>query len=201
MAMTDGINGGKMAYILLRDARQRKTRDKLFKALLELSKEKPVAMMTVADIAGRAGTTRQVFYKYYKTAFELFMDMQEDFFVGLQQHLKDIPPNIFEITPMLLGFIDSHKDLIRVTFQNRGTGNLIDKTIDFMHNAYRKDWLQANPLMSAESVDMLFYYVTAGLTGIIYYWLFVSPNMSLEEVTAKAGYLLNLSTPNNMASS
>lgn len=182
-------------YVEPRDSRQRYTKECLFSSFLKALETKPVSAITVSEISEEAGVSRKTFYKYYSDQFALLKAMQEDLFVGFEDALKTLPANVFDIAPALIGFANEHRVLIKAVFENRSEGNFIDRMIGYLYKAYHEDWERSNPEMSAKDVEFLFYYVTSGLVGIIQLWFYEEPEMPINEVVARAEFLMKLSTP------
>jgi len=167
----------------------------LFDSLVKALETNPISEITVSQICEDAGISRKTFYKYFSDQFGLLVAMQDDLFIGFQEKLETLPPNVFDITPELVRFADEHRVLLMAAFENRGGGNFIDRVIDYLFEAYHDTWEQLNPKMSTKDVEFLFYYVTSGLVGIIRHWLFENPEMSTDEVIARTDFLMKLSTP------
>jgi AcrR family transcriptional regulator len=151
--------------------------------------------MTVFEICEAAGVSRKTFYKYYPDAFSLLLAMQDDLFVGFEAALEEVEPNIFDIMPVLITFIDRHRVLMRASFANRGEGNFIDHVISYLYEVYQNDWEQANPAMSTLEVRFLFQYVVSGILGVLRFWLLEFPDMGQDEILSRIDYLMRLSTP------
>jgi len=182
-------------FVKPKDSRQRYTKQCLFDAFLKLVAQRPVSQISVIEICEDAGVSRKTFYKYYSDQFALLQAMQDDLFIGIQQQLEELPADIFAIVPAIFAFVDEHRVLIRAAFANRGEGNIIDRMITLLYDAYKSDWRRANPGMDEKDVRFLFQYVTSGLVGVIQLWLFDYPKMKAAEAAAKADYLMRLSTP------
>lgn len=182
-------------YSKPKDSRQRYTKMCLFDSFLEALEKKSVSDITVSEVSDNAGISRKTFYKYYSDQFAILLAMQDDLFIGFQEELKTLPPNVFDITPALIRFTEKHRVLLKAAFENRGEGNFIDRVVDYLYGAYHEEWERQNPQMSEKDVEFLFYYVVSGLVGIIRHWLFVDPDMAADEVIARTDYLMKLSTP------
>lgn len=182
-------------YLQPKDSRQRYTKQCLFDSFLKLLEQKPVSEITVSEISADAGVSRKTFYKYYSDQFSLLMAIQEDLFAEFEDQLKDLPADIFSIVPALIEFSSRHRILVSAVFENRSEGNFIDRVLDYMYQAFHEEWEARNPNMPVKDVTFLFYYVASGLVGIIRLWLLEEPDMSVEEVTQKAEFLMTLSTP------
>ena len=182
-------------FVTPKDSRQRYTKQCLFDSLLHHLEEKPVSAITVSEVCEDAGVSRKTFYKYYSDQFALLLAMQDDLFIGFEEELRKLPPNIFAIVPALIRFVGKHRVLLRAVYENRGEGNFIDRVISYLFDAYKKEWELQNPQLSKKEVEFLFFYVVNGIVGIIGHWLFEEPSMSADEVIERAAYLMKLTTP------
>jgi len=182
-------------FVKPKDSRQRYTKECLFNAFTDALKTKPVSAITVSEISQAAGVSRKTFYKYYSDQFALLLAMQDDLFIGFEEELESLEPDIFAIVPALIGFVAEHHILIKAVYENRGEGNFIDRVVLYLFDAYHLVWEQQNPHLQKKDVEFLFYYVVSGIVGIIGHWLFDEPDMPTAEVIRQAGYLLALTTP------
>ncbi|MGI6105413.1 MAG: TetR/AcrR family transcriptional regulator [Raoultibacter sp.] len=182
-------------YLQPKDSRQRYTKQCLFDSFLNYLEQKSVSEITVSEISESAGVSRKTFYKYYTDQFALLKAMQEDLFAEFEAHVKDLPADVYAIVPALIEFTSRHRVLLRAVFENRSEGNFIDRVLTYMYDNFHTDWEASNPTMSVQDVKFLFFYVTSGLTGILRLWLFEEPEMSVEEISVKAAYLMTLTTP------
>lgn len=185
--------------VLIRDSRLRYTRQCLYDSFLVLLEAKPVSAITVVEICEGAGVSRKTFYKYYSDPYALLVAMQDDLFGEYKEALSESVPNVYDIAPLLIRFVDGHRVLVRAVFENRGEGNFVDRVLDDMFATYHGDWEQANPEMTAQDVEFLFHYVVSGLVGVVRHWLFDRPDMDVEAVCAYAARLMTLSDPHGRA--
>lgn len=182
-------------YVEPKDSRQRYTKQCLFSSFERALQNKPVSDITVCEVCDDAGISRKTFYKYYSDPFALLRALQDDLFVGLEQRLTKLPPNIYEISPDIIDFVAEHRVVVKAVFENRGEGNLIDRVLAHLYATYHESWERANPGMSEEAVEFLFHYVTSGWVGVIRLWLFQHPSMGADEVKAQTDALMKLTTP------
>ncbi|MDR0500351.1 MAG: TetR/AcrR family transcriptional regulator [Coriobacteriales bacterium] len=181
-------------YAPPKNKRQLQTKRTLFATLIKLMETKQVSEISASEIADCSGLTPQTFYRYYDNTFHLLHCMQDDLFIGFQQQLRAVPPNIYAVTPTLIRFAEENKTLVRVSYES-GKSNFIDRVIDHLYDTYRLDWERDNPHMSKESVSLLFRYIANGLTGVIRYWLMELPHLTSDDIIPYANYFIRLSTP------
>ena len=97
--------------------------------------------------------------------------------------------------PVLIRFVGENRVLVKAAFENRGEGNFIDRVLDDLFVSYRKAWEQANPALSAEDVEFLFYFAVSGLFGIVRHWLFDRPELSADAIVEQAVALMHVADP------
>lgn len=182
-----------------RDSRLRYTKDCLYTSFLNLLESKAVSDITVIEICEQAGVSRKTFYKYYSDQFALLRGMQEDLFANYRERLEHLPADVFAITPDLIHFVDENRVLMKAVFANRGEDNFVDRILDDLYATYAPNWQAANPSMSKQEVEALFYYVVSGLFGLVRHWLFDQPKRRIDDVIADAAWLMKLSQPGRKA--
>ena len=182
-------------YIVPKDSRQRYTKQCITDAFLKALETKQISDISISEISEAAGVSRMTFYKYYSDQFALLRALQEDLLVGFTQELEGLPPNIFDITPVLIRFVARHRVLFCVVIENWSKGGFVDTVINYLYSTYHHQWELANPSMSKNDVEYLFHYVVNGLVGVIHHWLLEDPALPVEAVIERADYLLKLSTP------
>ena len=178
-----------------RDSRLRYTKECLYDSFLQFLAEKPVSNITVIEICERAGVSRKTFYKYYSDPFALLRAMQDDLFEDYRARLIGQPADVSAIMPMLIRFVDENRVLVKAAFENRGEGNFIDCILADLFETYRQAWEEANPTLSAEDVEFLFYFAVSGLFGIVRHWLFERPELSADAIVEQAVALMHVADP------
>ncbi len=81
------------------DRRQRKTREAIFKAFIELLSERPYHRITVGDILERADVGRATFYAHFETKDFLLKELCEDLF----DHIADTAMSVNSTPPCAYG--------------------------------------------------------------------------------------------------
>ena len=179
-----------------RDSRKRYTKQCLYDSFLKLLAEKPVSDITVIEICEGAGISRKTFYKYYSDQFALLAGMQDDLMADYRDSLASQDANIYQIAPALIAFADKNRVLVKALFANRSAENAIDAIQDDLFTRYHTDWEAANPNMSSDDVEALFYFVVSGLVGLVRHWLYDHPDTDVETIIAQANALMHLADPN-----
>jgi len=182
-----------------RDSRLRYTKTCLYDSCLELLAEKPISEITVIEICEQAGVSRKTFYKYYSDQFALLVAMQDDLFEDYRRQLEGRVAEVSQIMPVLIRFVDANRVLVRAAFANQGEGNFVDRVLDDLYEMYREAWEQANPALSKDDVEFLFYFAVSGLFGIVRHWLFERPELPAEGIISQAAALMHVADPHRSA--
>ncbi len=96
----------------MENQRIRLSKAMLKNALLKLMKEKPLNQISILEICETAQINRTTFYKYYGSQADLLKEIETDFFVQLNEDLKDI----IEKGPNALSVVLNHLFEERETF-------------------------------------------------------------------------------------
>jgi len=102
------------------DARQRRTRARLARTILQLAAERPTSEISVSEIAARAGINRSTFYQHAAAPCELLESVLAEELTELSMtHLAtvsadDAPAAITRATVAALRHIDERADIYRV---------------------------------------------------------------------------------------
>ncbi|MCL8024035.1 TetR/AcrR family transcriptional regulator [Nocardioides bruguierae] len=99
------------------DARQRRSRERLHRAVLTLAQERPVATLSVTEVAAEAGVHRTTFYEHASSPFALLEQALvrelDEVRVRLLSPAEDLPVAIHEGTRMVLEHVKSHLGVYR----------------------------------------------------------------------------------------
>lgn len=178
-----------------RDSRLRYTKKCLYDSFLGFLAEKPVSDITVIEICAQAGISRKTFYKHYSDPFDLLRCMQDDLFEDYRDSLEGQVPEASQIAPILIRFVSDNRILVKAVFENRGEGNFVDRILDDLYGVYADAWQQANPDLSENDVETLFYFVVSGLFGLVRHWLFNHPETPVDDVIGQAADMMLLADP------
>ena len=178
-----------------RDSRQRYTKKCLYDSFLNLLEGKAVSDITVVEICDGAGISRKTFYKYYSDQFALLLAMQDDLFEDYRDALVGQPADVASLMPALIKFVERNRVLVKAAFANRSEGNFVDRVLDDLFETYRGAWEAANPDLSADDVEFLFYFAVSGLFAVVRRWLIDRPELSAEDVIGKCAALMHVADP------
>ena len=155
------------------DRRQRKTRDAIKRALIELLGEKDISKITTKDIAERADINRSTFYLHFIDAYSVLEAIQQDAantvialadmpIDGLKGNMTYMLTSVTEILDENTGFV---KFLMnnKTGFYARIESELTDR---FTHR-----YMKAHPESDETYVSNAISFIMSGLFGTYSRWL------------------------------
>lgn len=166
------------------DLRILRTRQCLWKALVDLIGERGYGPLSVSDITARAGINRTTFYRHFEDKNDLFRQGCTDFINGFIDRMR----GNFVVTPEadfswltdylsgLFTYMETERATFRILAGQRGNPEFIHITQDLVYNflvtVRLKDW-QAMTLDPGNSVLPSLYArsVTSLLVGLSSWWL------------------------------
>jgi len=168
------------------DKRRRRTRMAIKTALLALLRDKPVAKITVSELAEKACVNRKTFYNHYTDLNSVLREMEEEFLndifdlVDKQDVWKDIedPTGFFE---RLFAVISDNRDIFTLLVES---GQHILLLTGFRRKL-RETW--GERLFCRENVDkerlvLLMDYVSYGVIALFESWAKDHGSISLPEL-------------------
>lgn len=137
------------------DRRQRKTRDAIFSAFIDLLTEKDVNKITVSDVIERADIGRATFYSHFETKDFLIKDLCEELFCHIFDSMNEHKGHhhIFEC--------DDHDTVFvhLLTHLQKNDNNILE-LLSGRNNELFLSYFKDNLLRLIESQDELYAYST-----------------------------------------
>ncbi|GAA1467241.1 TetR/AcrR family transcriptional regulator [Microbacterium thalassium] len=161
------------------DARQRRTRENLRRAIYDLASLRPVGALTVSEIAREAGVTRDTFYRHAASPEDLLASVLEEELAGIEPPARSTADEFVRAEIDLVRHVAAHAPLYRAALVDGRDGHLRD----VLHRviATRLDeYLAANPdvvppvpdgMDAAGARAVWVAYAAAGTVGAIAQWL------------------------------
>ena len=151
-------------------------------ALLELIKENDLSKVTINQICETAGVNRSTFYRYYTSVYDLWNNIEQDYFrdIVLKLGIRESEQSN-TLLYKLLGIIKENPIL------NRSVSNHVNSKLPKMVTGYYKDkiivfWKKNNPDFSEEHLEYLFAAYVGALTSVIRRWINNGMKDSEEEI-------------------
>ncbi len=176
------------------DRRQRKSREAIQNALLELLRTKPLEQITISELSIKADVNRKTFYNNYHNISEVREELHNYYLDQIFSLIKEKRPSM-EVSGSLEDFFcsfcrglrDRQEQLLLILDcdEHLSLTNRLKDTI--------MPYLQRNLSAHGQSAAFLPYlleYIIHGLASIINLWLHASPQMSDEEFAHLAAALV-----------
>lgn len=162
----------------MEDRRVQHTKAALRIALLELLEEKPLAEITVTDLADRADIARKTFYAHYYDVKELLWDSKVRIFEELRESLGELNPNslLADGKPLsypVFAHVATHRSFYQAMFSEEGTADFIMRMmhyiaeVSYRHHAPLRD---IAPQMSLPP-RYINYFLSGAILSSIVWWL------------------------------
>ncbi|MEF2975895.1 TetR/AcrR family transcriptional regulator [Subtercola sp. YIM 133946] len=165
------------------DARQRRTRDKLQRAVYELASARPVNEVTVSELAALAELNRSTFYEHASSPQTLLVQLLGDELDALRdRYLTGIRPAdagaaISDVTRAVLQHVDEHAAIYRLGLsEDSGAASLHALLSSHFEASIRLLVEQHSITIDDEAAlpgltDLAASYISNGTVGVITAWL------------------------------
>ncbi|MBO9605221.1 MAG: TetR/AcrR family transcriptional regulator [Paenibacillaceae bacterium] len=180
------------------DRRQVRTKQLLYRALMELIKEKGAANVTVTDLTNRAEVNRGTFYLHYRDVPDMLEQLKDEVFesirgcvvkLSIPQAMKHADRN--EVYPASIRIFEEfarHADFLQLMFGAKGDLSFalrfrklieshITSQIDLKH-------IQA-------PIDYILAYMASANFGLIMHWLESGRNQTPEQMSKLLMRIIN----------
>jgi len=169
----------------VQDRRVRKTRAILKQSLITLMKEKSIKHIKVKELCEQSDINRGTFYLHYSDVFDLFEQVETEFFNNLKEvldknrhdstNLKDT-----HLEP-IFRFILENKDFCIIMLSEHGDLSFTRKLFKYIYDRV----IQIYGKESA-SVEHCYFFIVYGCVGLILNWLNTGAKESPAEMASLA---------------
>lgn len=185
------------------DRRKARTRQWLYKALLELIEEKGMEGVTVSKLTERAGVNRGTFYLHFRDPSDMLNQYKMEVLDGLARELDRIDPfelqryagknEPYPVSLRVLEYIDKHADFFRVMFGPKGDISFLMQIKEFMKNKmsdyFSKNFPQTDRALVPR--DYAIAYVVSGNLGLLAYWFETGRRLPPAEIARMVTRILS----------
>ena len=156
--------------MVAQDRRVRKTRAVLKQSLIALMKEKSINHITVKELCEKSDINRGTFYLHYRDVFDLFEQVEMEFFNNLKEVLDESKKDIVSLKdthlePMFRFILDNNAFFL-VMLSEHGdlsvTRQLFKYIYDRVIQIYGKE---------SAMVEHCYFFIVYGCVGLILNWL------------------------------
>lgn len=174
------------------DRRTRRTRQLLYKGLVELMETKPIQQISVQELTQLCDLNRSTFYLHYSSIYQLLEEMEQELLLQLEQVLdqvEDKPPlrlqdwQVGESTMVqAFEFLSHHKDFCNILISKSGDENFILRITELVQNRCLGLWTIALQNQPKYLANYFFTFVLSGCFAVVEQWLKSGMKESPEEL-------------------
>ncbi|MDD2560903.1 MAG: TetR-like C-terminal domain-containing protein [Eubacteriales bacterium] len=173
--------------------RVRYTRMALRESLLSLLQQYPLNKITVSRICEQADVNRSTFYLYYKDAYDLLEQIENELYDRITQTVEDIPlglPNQ-DLLQRIFEIIYKNRDLCRVIFGEYGDKKFLRRVGNIQRDYLLREWRRLARDADDMTLDYLHTYASFTTIGLIEKWVVRDFHETPSQLASLANKLLN----------
>ncbi|MGI6686804.1 MAG: TetR-like C-terminal domain-containing protein [Christensenellales bacterium] len=173
--------------------RVRYTRMALRESLLSLLQENPLNKITVSRICEQADVNRSTFYLYYKDAYDLLEQIENELYDQIDQAVMGASPLLpnEELFQRVYEIIYRNRDICRVIFGEYGDKTFLRKVGNIYREHMLKEWRRIGRNLDETTLDYLHTYSAYTNIGIIEQWIARDFHETPAQLAALVSKLLN----------
>lgn len=158
--------------------REGRTKARLRAAIFELIEEKPLAELTVTEVAQRADIARKTFYAHYFDVKELLWDSAAHSFDELSEALRDLNPNslLADGKPLsypVFAHVEKHRSFYRIMLSEEGSASFIMRLLHYTADASYRHHAPLRDITQKIAVPPRYinYFLAGSIISSIVWWL------------------------------
>lgn len=164
-----------------------KTKMRLKLALVQLLEDKQINKITVSKLCTAAGVNRNTFYTHYAEPMDLLLDIQNEFFEGIQRALTAV----IDSEDILKGLTDIFKKVLKyrkiiLILDENNPSDFFDVIVNKVMYKADASWRALGFKGTEDDMQIIFYTATSGCVRATIYWLRHAPEKPPE---AMANYI------------
>jgi len=160
------------------DRRIQRTKKQLRIALLGLLEEKPLAEITIRELAARADIARKTFYAHYYDVQELLWDSSVQIFEELRTRTGDLNPSSLladgkPLTYPIFAHVESHWSFYRTMLNEDGTATFVMRLMHYIADASYQHHAPLRDVATKISVPPRYinYFLAGAIISSVVWWL------------------------------
>ena len=171
------------------DRRVRKTKKAMTKALAQLLLEKPLASISVREIAELADINRGTFYLHYHDVYDMVEKLQNEIFDQFNEIVDRYEPRdgTDELFPLLVAqfqFLSENAELAKALIGKNGDAAFVDKLKVIIREKCFVNVKKILKIKNECEFDYFYHFIVSGCIGICSAWLFGGRKESPAEMAA-----------------
>ena len=153
--------------------RVRYTRMALRESLLALLQQYPLSKISVSRICEQADVNRSTFYLYYKDAYDLLDQIENELYEQIAQSTEGITPALpsEEMLQHIYELIYKNRDLCRVIFGKYGDKGFLRKIGSVHRDTLLREWRRLSHAVDEIELEYLYTFASYTDIGIMERWI------------------------------
>ena len=162
------------------------TKEKITEAFLQLYSVNSIEKITIKMLSDKAGINRSTFYSHYTDIYDLFHQLEDEFFEDLKAHIEPGIPrilkgeNIFDIIPSVK-FYEEYRLQFKIFIAEEGKSTLPKRIKELIRGIILNLMSKVTVEIKPEGYFILEYMMNAQL-GAFAYWFNNSEKLSFDEL-------------------
>lgn len=158
------------------DRRVRKTKKAMTDALAELLLTKPLANISVREIADKADINRGTFYLHYRDVYDMVEKLQNEIFEKFNDIVSHHEPTknseeLFPILVELFNLLSENAELAKVLIGKNGDAAFVDKLKQVIRDKCFTNAQKLFEIKDSDKFNYFYHYIVSGCIGIFSAWL------------------------------
>ncbi|HAH62013.1 MAG TPA: hypothetical protein DCL73_07935 [Treponema sp.] len=166
------------------DSRKQYSRMIIQKSLIDMMQTMPINTISVTALCRKAGINRGTFYLQYADPYDVFRQLEEDFFHEIEYVLESTcvtdADHGFLVT--LLVFLVQNKETCKVILNTDEGYTFLQRIMKLAHDKSIEAYKITAPKTTQEKVENTFTFIADGIIGVIQRWVENGMKQSPEEL-------------------
>lgn len=169
------------------DRRIRKTKKALHTALADLLQKKDLRDISIRELTDAADIHRGTFYSHYQDIYDLYEEIESDFFEEISTYMVFDPTHSYIDTfQSTIDFVEKNAAFYRVMYSNQSGGLFRMKLRDFYESKFIEICLEDEEGMTIDTMPERWKYIIRyqvdGILSLLSLWIESNFSMSKEDL-------------------
>ena len=156
------------------DRRIRKTKARLFQALMTLMQEKDIKDISVKELSDLADINRGTFYLHYRDVYDMLEQLENEIFIEFnvildKTFVPDSEDALYSMLSDLFLFLGNNRLMGKTLLGPHGDLSFVNRMKDLVKDRIIRLWKENK--QPSEVFDYYYAFVTSGCIGLIETWL------------------------------
>lgn len=139
-------------------------------ALFILAKKKQYNMITVGDIASKAGVSRMTFYRHFTCKEDVFSFYADEVFADFINVIEKVKKySVEDLLVDLFNFLSIHKESLETLIETKQYYIMLDKYEQYINYLYRRFSFQDSKYLILNKYNTSF--ISGGIYNAVYRWI------------------------------